>query len=84
MFMVTVKKLKALNWWSLNVYKEVQGRYTTGNGDPVVAFVHYRFIGNREIPVVYVNKLQLGQCMRGRGFGKFRCRLLSLLYKKTI
>eukprot|EP00249_Psilotum_nudum_P022989 c28714_g1_i4 orf=637-1455(-) len=48
-------------------------------GDPVVAFVQYRFLVEEELPVLYVYELQLEQCVQGRGLGKFLMQLLELI-----
>jgi len=44
---------------NINNMEEVHECHWTGDGDPVVASVHYRFIVEEEIPVVYVYELQL-------------------------
>lgn len=68
---------------SRNNMEEVHECHWTGDGDPVVAFVHYRFIVEEEIPVVYVYELQLEQCVQGRGLGKFLMQLIELIARKN-
>ncbi|XP_068663731.1 uncharacterized protein [Aristolochia californica] len=54
-----------------------------GEGDPLVGFVHYRFIVEEEIPVVYVYELQLESCVQGKGLGKFLMQLIELIARKN-
>ncbi|KAG9457687.1 hypothetical protein H6P81_002195 [Aristolochia fimbriata] len=54
-----------------------------GEGDPLVGFVHYRFIVEEEIPVVYVYELQLESCVQGKGLGKFLMQLIELIAHKN-
>eukprot|EP00268_Persea_americana_P004712 TRINITY_DN11525_c0_g1_i10.p1 TRINITY_DN11525_c0_g1~~TRINITY_DN11525_c0_g1_i10.p1 ORF type:complete len:258 (-),score=59.80 TRINITY_DN11525_c0_g1_i10:58-831(-) len=53
-----------------------------GDGDPVVGFVHYRFV-IEEVPVVYVYELQLEPCVQGKGLGKFLMQLIELIARKN-
>ncbi|PKU72599.1 hypothetical protein MA16_Dca010169 [Dendrobium catenatum] len=55
----------------------------TGDGDPLVGFMHYRFIVEEEIPVLYVYELQLESCARGKGLGKFLMQLIELIARKN-
>ncbi|KAH9321428.1 hypothetical protein KI387_016067, partial [Taxus chinensis] len=66
-----------------NNREEMHKCHWTGDGDPVVAFVHYRFIVEEEIPVVYVYELQLEKCVQGRGLGKFLMQLIELIARKN-
>ncbi|XP_057977100.1 uncharacterized protein LOC131164136 isoform X2 [Malania oleifera] len=50
---------------------------------PAVGFVHYRFIVEEEIPVLYVYELQLENHVRGKGLGKFLMQLIELIACKT-
>jgi GNAT superfamily N-acetyltransferase len=68
---------------NINNMEEVHECHWSGDGDPVVAFVHYRFIVEEEIPVVYVYELQLEQCVQGRGLGKFLMQLIELIARKN-
>ncbi|CAA7395665.1 unnamed protein product [Spirodela intermedia] len=55
----------------------------TGDGDPVVGFVHYRFTIEEDIPVIYVYELQLESHVRGKGLGKFLMQLIELIARKN-
>ncbi|KAK6147998.1 hypothetical protein DH2020_018910 [Rehmannia glutinosa] len=46
---------------------------------PIVGFVHYRFILEEEVPVVYVYELQLEPHVQGKGLGKFLMQLIELI-----
>ncbi|ONK61361.1 uncharacterized protein A4U43_C08F29100 [Asparagus officinalis] len=54
-----------------------------GDGDRVVGFVHYRFIVEEDIPVIYVYELQLETCAQGKGLGKFLMQLIELIARKN-
>lgn len=54
-----------------------------GDGDPVIGFVHYRFIVEEDIPVIYVYELQLEACAQGKGLGKFLMQLIELIARKN-
>uniref|UniRef100_A0A7C9AY06 N-alpha-acetyltransferase 40 n=2 Tax=Opuntia streptacantha TaxID=393608 RepID=A0A7C9AY06_OPUST len=54
-----------------------------GNVGEVVGFVHYRFILEEELPVLYVYELQLEQHVQGKGLGKFLMQLLELIARKS-
>ncbi|CAO2835399.1 unnamed protein product [Amaranthus hypochondriacus] len=49
----------------------------------VVGFVHYRFILEEELPVLYVYELQLEPHIQGKGLGKFLMQLLELIARKN-
>ncbi|KAI4347313.1 hypothetical protein L6164_008133 [Bauhinia variegata] len=51
--------------------------------DPLVGFVHYRFIIEEEIPVLYVYELQLVPRVHGKGLGKFLMQLIELIAQKN-
>ncbi|KAJ6835879.1 N-alpha-acetyltransferase 40 [Iris pallida] len=53
------------------------------DGDRVVGFVHYRFIVEEDIPVIYVYELQLESCVQGKGLGKFLMQLIELIARKN-
>ncbi|KAL7139678.1 hypothetical protein ABFS83_09G069400 [Erythranthe nasuta] len=46
---------------------------------PIVGFVHYRFVVEEEVPVVYVYELQLEPRVHGKGLGKFLMQLIELI-----
>lgn len=50
-----------------------------GPGNPVVAFVQYRFVVEEDLPVLYVYEIQLEELVRGKGLGKFLMQLLELI-----
>ncbi|KAL0318948.1 UNVERIFIED_CONTAM: N-alpha-acetyltransferase 40 [Sesamum angustifolium] len=50
---------------------------------PIVGFVHYRFILEEEVPVVYVYELQLEPRVQGKGLGKFLMQLIELIACKN-
>ncbi|KAL2893400.1 N-alpha-acetyltransferase 40 [Bienertia sinuspersici] len=50
----------------------------------VVGFVHYRFILEEELPVLYVYELQLESNIQGKGLGKFLMQLLELIAHKVV
>lgn len=49
----------------------------------LVAFVHYRFTIEEEIPVLYVYELQLEHLVQGKGLGKFLMVLIELIAEKN-
>lgn len=49
----------------------------------LVAFVHYRFTIEEEIPVLYVYELQLEHHVQGKGLGKFLMVLIELIAQKS-
>ncbi|KAL0917587.1 hypothetical protein M5K25_012660 [Dendrobium thyrsiflorum] len=66
-------------------YLKEDGRMNcwTGDGDPLVGFMHYRFIVEEEIPVLYVYELQLESYAREKGLGKFLMQLIELIARKN-
>lgn len=68
----------------LNAEGEIMFAHWMGDGDPVVGFVHYRFVIEEEIPVVYVYELQLEPCVQGKGLGKFLMQLIELIARKVV
>ncbi|GER45524.1 N-acetyltransferase [Striga asiatica] len=55
-----------------------EGR-TCSCAGPIVGFVHYRFILEEEVPVVYVYELQLEAHIQGKGLGKFLMQLIEFI-----
>ncbi|RWW32514.1 hypothetical protein GW17_00002811 [Ensete ventricosum] len=55
----------------------------TGDQNHLVGFVHYRFIVEEDIPVVYVYELQLEACAQSKGLGKFLMQLIELIAHKN-
>ncbi|CAN4100608.1 unnamed protein product [Withania somnifera] len=63
-----------------------KGRCNTDDMDDkghLVAFVHYRFTIEEEIPVLYVYELQLEHRVQGKGLGKFLMVLIELIAQKS-
>lgn len=52
--------------------------------DPMVGFVHYRFILEEEVPVLYVYELQLEPRVQGKGLGKFLMQLIELIAQRVV
>ncbi|CAA3007855.1 N-alpha-acetyltransferase 40 [Olea europaea subsp. europaea] len=50
---------------------------------PIVGFVHYRFILEEEVPVLYVYELQLEPHVQGKGLGKFLMQLIEFIARKN-
>lgn len=57
---------------------------TLNKKDPMVAFLHFRFIIEETIPVLYVYELQIEPCFRGRGLGTFLMELIELIACKVL
>ncbi|XP_073036541.1 uncharacterized protein [Primulina eburnea] len=59
---------------------EFMGKSRTCNcRGPIIGFVHYRFIMEEEVPVVYVYELQLEPRVQGKGLGKILMELVELI-----
>lgn len=52
-------------------------------GDPVVAFVQYRFVVEHDVPALYVYEIQVEQVVQGKGLGKFLMQFLELIARKV-
>nr|GLL42181.1 N-alpha-acetyltransferase 40 isoform X2 [Ipomoea trifida] len=50
---------------------------------PIIGFVHYRFLIEEEIPVLYVYELQLEQRVQGKGLGDYLMQLIELIGHKS-
>ncbi|XP_050121102.1 uncharacterized protein LOC126598787 isoform X2 [Malus sylvestris] len=50
---------------------------------PMVGFVHFRFVIEEELPVLYVYELQLEPRVQGKGLGKFLMQLIELIARKN-
>ena len=66
-----------------NKEKMISGHWI-GDGDPVVAFVQYRFVIEEDVPVLYVFELQLESSVQRKGLGKFLMQLLELIAHKVV
>lgn len=51
---------------------------------PIVGFVHFRFVIEEELPVLYVYELQLEPRVQGKGLGKFLMQLIELIACKVL
>ncbi|XP_073317057.1 uncharacterized protein [Primulina huaijiensis] len=59
---------------------DLMGKRRTCNcSGPIIGFVHYRFIMEEEVPVVYVYELQLEPRVQGKGLGKILMQLVELI-----
>ncbi|XP_048502553.1 uncharacterized protein LOC104903568 isoform X2 [Beta vulgaris subsp. vulgaris] len=68
---------------TLTSNKEKRLTPTIEHKGDVAGFVHYRFILEEELPVLYVYELQLEQRIQGKGLGKFLMQLLELIAHKN-
>lgn len=50
----------------------------------IVGFVHYRFVVEEDIPVLYLYELQLEPRVQGKGLGKFLMQLIELIARKVL
>jgi GNAT superfamily N-acetyltransferase len=50
----------------------------------LVGFVHYRFVLEEDVPVLYVYELQLESRVQGKGLGKFLMELIELIAQKVL
>uniref|UniRef100_A0A0E0DR11 N-alpha-acetyltransferase 40 n=1 Tax=Oryza meridionalis TaxID=40149 RepID=A0A0E0DR11_9ORYZ len=53
------------------------------NEDRLIGFVHYRFVLEEDVPVVYVYELQMESSAQGKGLGKFLMELVELIAFKS-
>jgi GNAT superfamily N-acetyltransferase len=51
---------------------------------PLVGFVHYRFVLEEDVPVLYVYELQLESRVQGKGLGKFLMEHIELIAQKVL
>ncbi|KAI4326300.1 hypothetical protein MLD38_031628 [Melastoma candidum] len=49
----------------------------------LVGFVHFRFMVEEELPILYVYELQLEARIRGKGLGNFLMELIEVIAKKN-
>lgn len=55
----------------------------TSEGGPMVAFVHFRFGLEHEVPVLYIYETQLEKSVQGKGLGKYLMQFLELVARKV-
>lgn len=68
---------------SMEVEKEKTAVTSVDKRGSIVGFVHYRFILEEDVPVLYVYELQLELCVQGKGLGKFLMLLIELIARKN-
>ncbi|XP_006647980.1 N-alpha-acetyltransferase 40 [Oryza brachyantha] len=69
-----------------NIMKQDSGLECTHeacNDDCLIGFVHYRFVLEEDVPVLYVYELQLEPSAQGKGLGKFLMELIELIAYKS-
>lgn len=49
----------------------------------IVGFIHYRFVVEEEVPVLYLYELQLDARVQGKGLGKFLMQLIEAIAKQN-
>jgi len=69
---------------SMNQGAGVEHNHTPCNEGRLVGFVHYRFVLEDELPVVYVYELQMETSAQGKGLGKFMMQLIEQIACKVI
>lgn len=62
----------------------VECTHAACNEDHLLGFVHYRFVVEEDVPVVYVYELQMEPSIQGKGLGKFLMQLIELIGCKVI
>ncbi|EMS47909.1 N-alpha-acetyltransferase 40, NatD catalytic subunit [Triticum urartu] len=61
----------------------VECAHVTCRGGRLLGFVHYRFIVEEDVPVLYVYELQLESSAQGKGLRKFLMQLIELIACKS-
>ncbi|XP_048536098.1 N-alpha-acetyltransferase 40-like [Triticum urartu] len=61
----------------------VECAHVTCRGGRLLGFVHYRFVVEEDVPVLYVYELQLESSVQGKGLGKFLMQLIELIACKS-
>ncbi|EXC02512.1 N-alpha-acetyltransferase 40 [Morus notabilis] len=76
---------EALNANACKSSSRLERSFTNCRADrrPLVGFVHYRFVIEEELPVLYVYELQLESRVQGKGLGKFLMQLIELIAQKN-
>ncbi|WVZ73462.1 hypothetical protein U9M48_021765 [Paspalum notatum var. saurae] len=62
---------------------EVEHMRVSCNKDCLLGFVHYRFVVEEELPVVYVYEIQMEPSAQGKGLGKFMMQLIEQIACKN-
>ncbi|PUZ77864.1 hypothetical protein GQ55_1G406800 [Panicum hallii var. hallii] len=68
---------------SMNQDAGVEHNHAPCNEGCLVGFVHYRFVLEEELPVVYVYELQMEPSAQGKGLGKFMMQLVEQIACKN-
>lgn len=68
---------------SMNQDAGVKHTHTACSEGCLVGFVHYRFVLEEELPVVYVYELQMEPSFQGKGLGKFMMQLVEQIACKV-
>nr|CAB3447985.1 unnamed protein product [Digitaria exilis] len=68
---------------SMNQDEGVKHTHTACNEGCLVGFVHYRFVLEEDLPVVYVYELQMEPSSQGKGLGKFMMQLIEQIACKN-
>ncbi|KAG2661882.1 N-alpha-acetyltransferase 40-like isoform X1 [Panicum virgatum] len=68
---------------SMNQGAGVEHNHTSCNEGRLVGFVHYRFVLEEDLPVVYVYELQMEPSAQGKGLGKFMMQLIEQIACKN-
>ena len=63
---------------------EVEHMHAACTESCLLGFVHYRFVVEEELPVVYVYELQMEPSAQGKGLGKFMIQLVEQIACKVI
>jgi GNAT superfamily N-acetyltransferase len=63
---------------------EAEHMHATCAESCLLGFVHYRFVVEEELPVVYVYELQMEPSAQGKGLGKFMIQLVEQVACKVI
>ncbi|PIN21845.1 Acetyltransferase (GNAT) domain-containing protein [Handroanthus impetiginosus] len=76
---IFVHEISNVDARNMSELKDKQRTCTCSWDGPIVGFVHYRFILEEEVPVVYVYELQLEPRAQGKGLGRFLMQLIELI-----
>jgi N-alpha-acetyltransferase 40 len=69
---------------SINPDAGVEHMHASCTEVSLLGFVHYRFVVEEELPVVYVYELQMEPCAQGKGLGKFLMQLIEHIACKVL
>ena len=63
---------------------EVEHMHAACSESCLLGFVHYRFVVEEELPVLYVYELQMEPSAQGKGLGKFMMQLIEQMACKVM